>query len=226
MRKNLLLLAAAAVLSLTTANAQKEWNFSNFTAGSITTATTVDGLTISPTSENSIDIDANKKSIDEYSFTQRLKFGGSGIPLTEGTMIPEGRHISFPVDGPVDITVYGMSSSSTAERTLVVTDGTNEVGTFVNGGTAINKAEISYTGGAATLYMYSASGGFNLYLVKYVASAASGIESENVDRGEIVSATYYDLSGRIATENTTGFVIKKAVYEDGSVETTKTYVRQ
>lgn len=225
MKKNLLLLVTAVVLSLTTANAQKEWNFANFEAKSYTTVTTIDGLTISPT-DKSIDIDSNKKSMDGYDFTQRLKFGGSGTPLTEGTMIPEGRHISFPVEGPVTITVYGMSSSKGSERTLMITDGTNEVGTLVNDGNAIDKAEVAYTGGAATIYMYSANSGFNIYLVKYVPNGASGIETENQDRGEIVSVTYYDLSGRIANENTKGFVIKKAVYEDGSVETTKTYVRQ
>lgn len=223
--KKLLLSLSLAFIATTFVNAQttQEWNISTFSVESFTEKKVINGLTVVGSADAIVSIDANKKSMDEYSFTQRLKLGGAGA-LEEGSLIPTNRYASFDVTGNTTITLYGMSSSSGAERTLVITDGKTEIGTFTNDGTAIGKAELSYTGTASTIYLYSKSGGFNLYLIKAVTEATSSIEQNNTDK-VVASVSYFDLLGRQANETTKGALIKKVIYEDTSVETTKVYVQ-
>ncbi len=136
----------------------KDWNMSltpfvELNATTVTATTTLNGLTITPGSVT-IAVDANNKSMDGKSFTNRLKINGTGA-LDRGVL-------SFPVSTGATITVYGMSSSSTATRTLNVSDGTNIVGTLVNDGTALGKSVVTYSGPAGTIYLYP-NGGFNIY---------------------------------------------------------------
>jgi hypothetical protein len=146
-----------------------EWNFSdaNFNAlGEITETTTVDGLTIYANSEKSVTIDENNKSLDGTDYTHRLKLGGSGAFDDSG--MPTGRVLAFDVTGNTTITVIGMSSSSSADRELVIAVDSmnNELGRFPALGESISKGEFNYMGGAATIYLFSPSSGVNLYHVK------------------------------------------------------------
>ena len=230
-----LLLSLSLIFSVSAfVNAQttQEWNISNFTAESITEPKVVDGLTMhdKPTQKEDgsteapkMAIDANSKKIDGFEFTQRLKFGGSASVEGE-SLLPTNRYVSFDVAGNTTITVYGMSSSKNAERTLMITDGIKEIATLVNDGVAIDKVETTYTGSAATIYLYSVTSGFNIYYIKAVTDIPQGIENSNINK-EVVSVSYYDLLGRQATETTLGTLIKKVVYDDASVETVKVYVQ-
>jgi len=202
----------------------QEWNISNseFNAlGTLTDEITVSGLTIYADDDKAVTIDENSKSIDEYSFTHRLKFGGSSR-WTDG--VPSARIISFDVDGPKKITVYGMSSSSSSTRELVVAYGDmdTELGRLVNDGTAIGKAEMEYTGGATTFYMFSASSGFNLYLVK--VETATAVEKVKEFK-KVVKTKYYSINGVMVSTSydvlPKGIYIKQDLYEDGTSKATK-----
>lgn len=217
-----ILLSALCLFGISTLaiNAQT-WNFSTFTVETISSTKTVNGLTIGAAAETTVAVDANPKSIDGYSFTQRLKLGGAGAATEEAPYMPTTRFLSFPVTGNSAITVYGMSSSSSAgDRILTLTDGTQEIDNFTNDGTAIAKKVYNYTGSAATLYLFSKSGGINLYLLS-VEAGNSSINSANADKGAVVSEVYYNLQGKQVIPTTKGLVIKKVTYQNGSVETIK-----
>jgi hypothetical protein len=155
----------------------QEWNFSSasFNAlGSISATKTVDGLTIYAATGVTVDIDANSKTLDGFTFTNRLKFGGTGSFDADGK--PVSRVLSFPVTGNTKITVMGMSSSSSADRELTIAAGTKEtvVGKFPALGASISKGEYTYTGGATTIYVFSPSSGVNLYYLK--AALVTGLK--------------------------------------------------
>jgi hypothetical protein len=142
------------------------WNFSDdaFTStlpSSVTEETTIGGLTLIPGGQ-SLTFGANSKSMDGYSFTHRFQLGGTGSTTS--------RAVKFDVTGPCTVTVYALSSSSAADRTLIVHGGSTQVGTIAAPGSVENSGTgngtVTYTGGAGTLYIYSSSSGINLYGVK------------------------------------------------------------
>ncbi|VBB48430.1 putative Pectate disaccharide-lyase [uncultured Paludibacter sp.] len=219
--KKILLIASLLLANTLLISAQKVWNFSEttlFSAQTFTTTTTIDGLTIVASADKTIVIDGNNKSIDDYSFTQRLKLGGSGTV--------DIRNVNFAIPtGDWTITVYGMGSSSGVQRTLVVSDGTSEISTFVNDGTAIGKASINYTNTSeSTLYMYSLSSGFNIYLIKYEDASLSRTEDVS-DSKQVVDVQYFDVLGKKINSDSKGLVIKKITYEDGTAGVVKTYIK-
>jgi hypothetical protein len=151
-----------------TAKAQ-EWNISSasFNAlGTISTKMTVEGLTIYGVTGAEVVVDANNKTLDGMSFTSRLKLGGTGAFDTEGK--PVSRVLAFSVTGSTTITVMGMSSSSSADRELIIAAGNKDtiIGRFPALGASIGKDTYNYTGKATTIYLYSPSSGVNLYYIK------------------------------------------------------------
>jgi hypothetical protein len=156
------------LLTAVFASAQ-EWNMSSddFNAlGTISETTTVNGLTIWAHSGKTVVIDGNEKSIDGMDFTHRLKLGGSGDFDENGQ--PLGRVLSIDVSGDAKITVIGMSSSSGEDRELhLAVDHKDSVfATFPALGPEISKGVYNYSGGAATIYLYSPSSGVNVYYLK------------------------------------------------------------
>ena len=155
----------------------REWNMSSedFNAlGTVDETTTVNGLTIWAHSEKTVVIDENSKSLDGMEFTHRLKLGGSGDFDENGQ--PLGRVLSFEVSGDATITVMGMSSSSGEDRELHLAIGHKDsvFATFPALGTPISKGEYSYTGGPATIYLYSHSSGVNIYYLKVEEGSNGG----------------------------------------------------
>ena len=144
-----------------TAVSEKFWNFSDFEQGDITETTIIDNLKVIASSTKKVTIDPNDKSLDDISFTQRMKLNGTGAS--------DSRTVQIKVVPNSHITVYGMSPSKNTERTMnldIPTFGTT-VATLVNDGTALGKVEYDYTGEEEVfVYLYSASSGFNLYGVK------------------------------------------------------------
>jgi hypothetical protein len=59
-----------------------------------------------------------------------------------------------------------------------------------------------------------------------VLNGMVGIQTEEINARTIQSIDYYDLTGLKITKNTTGFVIRKITYTDGSVEMAKTFVEE
>jgi hypothetical protein len=152
------------------AGVDKWWNFSDdvfktaLSSGDIVTETLVGEITFIGASGKAISYDGSKKSMDDYTFTQRVKLGGDGSPTS-------ARAVKFDVTGSCTITVYAMSSSgSGSDRTLVVSDGTTQVGTISAPSTVLNEGtgngSVTYTGGAGNIYLYSGGSGINLYGVK------------------------------------------------------------
>ncbi|MDR2824325.1 MAG: hypothetical protein LBB41_03890 [Prevotellaceae bacterium] len=192
----------------------KVWNFSD--GASWAANSTVQDLTVG----ESIEFDANAKAIDHYSFTHRLKFGGTGSTST--------RFISFEVTGNATVVVYGMSSSNGTARTLVLANANGEsIGTFADsqtngGGGKIDRAIIEYTGEAGTLYLYSQSSGFNIYAIELIASNITLINNSDTEK-QVQSVEFYDITGRRATANTKGMLIKKTTFTDGTSASNKIF---
>jgi pectate lyase len=170
-----------------TTGGERSWSFSDnvFTAGDIATVQTVNGLTIGPNTS----IGTSAQSIDGYNFTQCLKLNGGGNT--------SNRFVSFSVGGNATITVYAMSSGTTT-RTLNFSDGTDIFDTFDVTGSLARKT-VTYSGSAATLYLYSQGSGINLYAVE-VEEAGGGTggnyisEEFTVAGGNITSHTFNGLS--------------------------------
>ena len=147
------------------------WNFSDAafnSLGTISTTTTVNGLTIHASSDKNIVIDEGSvREIDGLSFSYRLKFGGSGST--------DARMLSFPVSGHCKIDIYLISSSSAADRILNVDAEYmgNTLQQIPAYGTEISKGTVNYTGGATTIYLYSPSSGVNIYAIRVTYNNSS-----------------------------------------------------
>ncbi|HDR51992.1 MAG TPA: T9SS type A sorting domain-containing protein [Mariniphaga anaerophila] len=144
----------------------QEWNISSDdfnSLGVLEETTEVNGLTIYAHDEKKVEIDANNKSLDGIDYTHRLKLGGSGDFDEDGQ--PLGRVLAFQVSGNAKITVIGMSSSSGEDRQLRLAADSEEniFATFPALGPEISKGEYEYTGGPATILLYSPSSGVNVY---------------------------------------------------------------
>lgn len=205
-----------AILGTTTY--AQEWNFSSATLsalGSVAETKTVEGLTIFATSTATVDVDANNKSLDGMDFTSRLKFGGSGTFSENGT--PVSRVLAFNVTGKTAITVMGMSSSSSADRILVIASGTKEteVGRFPALGASLTKGEFNYTGGPTTIYLFSPSSGVNLYYLK-ATPLTTGLNTNSKSMFKVfpnpASGKIYinvDAPGEIGIYNIAGILLKQ-----------------
>ena len=142
-------------------------NISNLTITSTTAGVElVEGTGIS--ASGGLTIDGNKKEIDGFSFTLRLKLGGT-MKVSSGK-VEAG--VQVVTKGAATIVVYAISSSSTATRTLRLA--TLEGGSLVSvvensnvAGDAIGKFEFEVAS-AGTYYLGSKSSGINLYYIAVV----------------------------------------------------------
>lgn len=207
-------------------NAQ-EWNITSasFNAlGTITTTTTVEGLTIYATESATVIVDANDKTLDDISYNYRLKLGGSGT-FTDGE--PISRILAFDVDGPKTISIICMSSSSSADRTLTVSAGSNDniIGTASASGTALTRTDINYTAEAAeTIYIFSPSSGVNIYHIIVTDYSPTAISQPTVN-SNVTSVEYYSITGAKMGNDWNvlpiGVYIVKKTYDNGETVTEK-----
>ena len=138
------------------------WNFStsDFNGlGTISSTTTINGLTISAASDKSVTVATGAKTIGGIAFTHVLKTGGTGSAAA--------RSLSFAVTGACTIDVYLVSANTSSERTLNVYAGSYSGTplTTLPAGTTAAKVSYNYTGGATTIYMGSANSGINFYAI-------------------------------------------------------------
>ena len=221
MKKQLLLVLAFVATSLSLS--AQTWNFSNFELVSHEATTTIDGLTIHATSSAKINVTNNNKTFDGVSYTRRLQFGGAGN-WTEG--VPTGRIISFPVTGNTIISVIATTSNNDDDRTFICSAGDNTVIVDEKEMPAgvLDKYTFSYVGEATTIYLYSKSGGINLYNLEATpAGGSTGITDSAINK-EIVSTEYYNLVGVRTNEPTKGINMVKSTMSDGSVSVEKVYI--
>jgi hypothetical protein len=165
----------------------QEWNISDeqFNAlGSLTSTVTIDGLMVYAAEGKNVDVDANSKTLEEWEFTHRLKFGGSGSFDEEGQ--PLNRVVAFGVPGNSKITIALQSSSGSEDRVLNVAVGHKDsiIAEVPALGASISKGEVEYTGDSATIFLYSPSSGVNIYLIKVeplvVSSPVVNVSSKDI----------------------------------------------
>lgn len=236
MKRKLLFLASATLFAFSSINAQNyEWTFgndlTNFPVGAGYSETTViNNLTIVPGNNvtNMGQVDASKKSFGDASYVNRFKFNGTGYSGAKVTdevptvNMPTQRYISFPVTGAVTIAAQAITGSTDALRRIFVTDGENLIGTMLTDGTSnVAEYKVEYTGAAATLYLFC-NQAVNLYNLKVTTNTGSSIENAETDKGQVIAVEYYSLTGQKVAPETSGVLIKKEVYENGSVVTSKT----
>ena len=139
------------------------WNFSNSifnSLGTISTTKTINGLTINATSSGTVVIDASAQTIDNISFTHRLKLNGTGSA--------NYRSLKFNIAGDCTIDIYLKSANSSESRTLRIDYGAfnSSNNQSISATSSIAKRTISYTGNATTVYVYGTNGGVNLYGIR------------------------------------------------------------
>lgn len=171
-------------------------NASDLTAGDITANTVSGQFKLIADATNKLTVEANSKSLDGYTFTQRLK--------TNGTGAVDKRAISFTTTGAGNVIFYAMSGSNKEDRpvNLLNAEGTT-VGTVTVSGTTFAKYTIAIPS-AGTYYLVSGKSGINFYLI--------GTDVALADQKA-------DATTETSTEATTATTTTKA---DDTTETTTT----
>lgn len=179
--------------AMASAEGYPEWNISTAAfkdLGILDMAQKVAGLNIYAASDKPVEIDANNKTVDDMSFTHRLKFGGSGSFDEDGQ--PLSRVLSVDVKGNTNITIMAMSSSSSADRVLNIAAGHKDsiFAEFPALGASLTKGEYLYEGDAKKLFFYSPSSGVNVYYIKteHIASSDATLSDLSVGAGTLTPA--------------------------------------
>lgn len=242
MKKIYMLLFAVLAFAATSSAQLPAWNISDasfleavgitgeVTSASIIEVKVVDGLTIYGADGKNVDIDKNGKTVTykdvEYTYTHRLKFGGTGAFDSE-TGAPLNRVIAFDVEGPCDITVMCMSSSGSSDRTLNIAAGSQEslLGEATALGASLTASTFTYTGEeATTIYMWSPSSGVNLYHIIVEESSSTSINAPKAE-GQVVATEYFNISGVRMGNNfdvlPAGIYLQVKQYANGAVVTDK-----
>lgn len=209
MKKNLLFLILPLLFSAVSINAQtKSWDFSNATLFPLTTGNAdvtsplvaytekvVDNLGLyacSSTAATPItNFGAVNASVTTFATTDafgpttnRFQLNGAG-GVVAPINLPIQRYLYFTVSGPCTVKVWFKGGNSTSTRSVLVTDGTNVVGTAssVNGVAAEVIANYT-TAGGGKLYVY-ADASCNLYKVE--VTGATVLANNNFQPNSSVS---------------------------------------
>ncbi|MDR1024011.1 MAG: cadherin-like beta sandwich domain-containing protein [Prevotellaceae bacterium] len=154
----------------------KEWNFSSSTFTSalssyvgsksiVSELPSIDGMTFVGSSNYQLTyntIESESSADGNYTFTYRVATEGGG------NITDPRRTLKFDVTGNCKITVYHRSNSNSEARAFALNDGTSVISnpSSVVSTEQIAQTEISYTGDAKTLFLYSTNSSVNFYLVK------------------------------------------------------------
>ena len=185
-------------------------NISNLTITSTTAGVElVEGTGIS--ASGGLTIDGNKKEIDGFSFTLRLKLGGT--MKVSSDKVEAG--VQIVTKGSATIVVYAISSSSSATRTLRLA--TLEGGSLVSvaenagvAGDAIGKFEFEVPS-AGTYYLGSKNSGINLYYIAVVyAEETHTCEHVCPDCGKCLDTT---CAESVCTDKCVGHTVTPPAHE-------------
>lgn len=136
------------------------WNFKNTgfkELGTISSAVTVDGLTLTANSSKTMTVMADSQTVDGTEYPYALSLGGGGST--------DYRSVRVPVSGSDTIKVILRSTGNEA-RTLVIADSNgNQLGTMA-AGTSAALSTYSYSGTSGYIYLYSSGSGINLYKIQ------------------------------------------------------------
>lgn len=171
---------AGVGVSLASAATSKSWDFKDTgfkSLGTITSATTVDGLTLMATSDKSMTVKAESVTVNGTSHTYALTLGGAGTTAY--------RSVKVPVSGSDTIKVTLRSTGSTA-RTLVVADTNGKQLGTISAASAASLGSYTYTGSSGYVYLYSSGSGINLYKIQV---DSNGTTSETTGTTESTTAS-------------------------------------
>lgn len=219
MKKLLFSLAVSAGAIFSTINAQtKTWDFNDKTAFPTTTTgvsstTVIDGLTFEPGTgvtnfaifdSQSADFTVNYPT-DTYKPTQRLNSNGASYtsgndPVTTPgkPFAPTQRYMSFPVTGAVTVKVWSRGGGS--GRSVIVTDGTSNLGSVTHAGSNSSAdAKVftaTYSGGAGTLYVANGTGSNSIYKIEVVSTGTLA-----VNNAKSIKANAFSSGNKIYVSN-------------------------
>ena len=224
MKQKLLLLTLLLVASIATTNAQtKVWDFGGdaeytsseqiamwpvvaFNAAEATTIEKDNLFLVGDSSgdkfgqiENSGGKTWDAGTADEYKAINRFKFNGGSSPDENG-LNPTQSYLYFPVSGPVTVKVWFRSGSSSANRTLYISDNTTLLNYFdaIVDNTDPETMTAEYTGTGGNIYIYD-SNSFNLYKIEVTGTGADVLDV-NEFQGAI-NTTVKSIGNRIYVSN-------------------------
>jgi hypothetical protein len=167
--------------------------------------------------------------VDTQGNTKTIYINDSSVPNSVGKIRMHNSgstawcNLSFKVTGASKITITAESSNDNA-REIAVATASGMVGTVSAPGRNNAAAlSVNYDGNdpEGIIYIYSNGGGAIDITSIAVEPAKTAISSPDVSK-TTVSETYYTLTGeRLSKTNNTGVYIRKTIYADGSVETSK-----
>ena len=135
------------------------WNASDYDlATTYSENTQLGSVTLLATSGKTITTDSNPFEIDGYSFSKRIKFGGSGSTTY--------RALKFTTTGTSTITAYCVSGNSTETGRMLVLATADSVINDTNEA-PLTAGKLVYSDvPAGTYYLYSNNSGINIYGIK------------------------------------------------------------
>lgn len=241
--KKTLLLVAAVVSFFTVNGADKTWNFSDLETGNITETQELDGLSIVGGSGTSTSGSMNQhftvENNDKSPYTKRLKTNGVSVMDDSNSALPLYRMMKFNVAGASTIVIHYLSGNADdgVNRTVKISNGTTELfsqnadkGQVATTTPKVNIATYSYSGAAATLYIYAPVNGINFYMVSATnVSAGSSISGVESDLGAVQAVEVYTVTGAKVAEAAnldaiqlgTGIYVVKSIYEGGKTVVSK-----
>jgi hypothetical protein len=136
-------------------------------------------------------------------------------------------NLAFKVTGASKITITAESTNDNAKEIAVATANRMIGSVSAPGRNNASALSVTYDGNDAegVIYIYS-NGGGAIDVTSIAVEPYTAISTPNVSK-TIVSETYCSLTGtRLAKANNTGVYIRKTIYDDGSVNTSKIIVRK
>lgn len=152
---------------------------------------TKNGFTFSASSSKGLSVDYSTVTVDEVTYTRRLKLNGTGST--------SDRNISFTLTKKAPLVLVAASGSAGTARNLVVTNGTATYKLEGIDGAAKYTQELE----AGTWYVYSESSGINIYYI-------SAVSSDDGDGGDDGGDDGDDGGDQEDPENKDGLVLEFA----------------
>ena len=184
------------------------WNFKNSSfknLGTISSTTTVDGLTLVATDSLTMQVKAKNATVSGTDYTYALALSGRGSQ--------SGRAVKVPVSGNDVIKVTLQSSSSTDARTLIVADSAGNQLTTMSAGTTASTQSYTYTGGGDAIWLYSQDSGIDIFKIQVdsngtsstsTTTTTSDTSATNTSDGTVVTSYSELLSAISQAENAGG----------------------
>lgn len=180
------------------------WSANDFAEGTYGETIYHNGLEIGANDTSTIVVDANKATIGSTTYTKRIKMSGKGAADT-GV-----RCIAFTPDADCTMTIDATSSNAETARTIVVAQnsGSHDLSVLAKAGYTVENLKAN-----ETVYIYSVSGGWNVYGITLKPTSGSTTDptttpdpTDPPEAAVKITATY-DENGRltgITTENVFG----------------------